>query len=365
MIITNPEQLNSKLASLHAKGKYAEILSLMKSILSKVSSSMERCNCYRIMATAYAGLYQYDKAKKYTEESLKIQDSENMRYQLSLYELHLKNVKDGFFHYGARWSMPEMSDLKQKFAKYSLQELQKFDDVIGKRILITGEQGLGDELMFSRILSILVDKCSYIEFVLSKQVRPLIQHCYPNIITHEIGTNVQDISTRFDHIITIADIFRLYVLDYDIPPVQSFKPSEIIQIDNNKLKIGFVYSTGKTSDTATVRSINPKKFKELETLGDLYSFQIPEDPLLFVKDSFGNKINNFLDTANYASAMDVIVTCDTSFAHLTLGLNKPTIIAYDKYIDWRWKIPLYPNVKKVSIHGAFEKKIKQAIDEFK
>ena len=50
------------------------------------------------------------------------------------------------------------------------------------------------------------------------------------------------------------------------------------------------------------------------------------------------------------SALDLIVTCDTSTAHLAGALGRPTLVALRHVAEWRWLVgradsPWYPTMR--------------------
>jgi ADP-heptose:LPS heptosyltransferase len=60
--------------------------------------------------------------------------------------------------------------------------------------------------------------------------------------------------------------------------------------------------------------------------------------------------NAFLDSAAVMESLDLIITCDTSIAHLAGALGRPTWIALKHAPDWRWMLdredsPWYPSVR--------------------
>jgi ADP-heptose:LPS heptosyltransferase len=66
--------------------------------------------------------------------------------------------------------------------------------------------------------------------------------------------------------------------------------------------------------------------------------------------SFDAGPNSFLDTASVMESLDLIITCDTSIAHLAGALGRPTWIALKHAPDWRWMLdrndsPWYPSVR--------------------
>ena len=69
----------------------------------------------------------------------------------------------------------------------------------------------------------------------------------------------------------------------------------------------------------------------------------------------------FVDTAELISNLDLIITSDTSIAHLSGALGKKTFLIIQKYAEWRWfenrsDSPWYPNMKifRQEIDGDWE-----------
>jgi hypothetical protein len=65
---------------------------------------------------------------------------------------------------------------------------------------------------------------------------------------------------------------------------------------------------------------------------------------------FGDELTDFGDTAALCSLMDVVVSVDTSVAHLSAALGRSTWILLPFVPDWRWLLdredsPWYPSVK--------------------
>ena len=64
----------------------------------------------------------------------------------------------------------------------------------------------------------------------------------------------------------------------------------------------------------------------------------------------GPKLNDFADTAAVMSLMDLIITTDTSVAHLAGALARPVWVMLQFNPDWRWLLdredsPWYPTMR--------------------
>jgi ADP-heptose:LPS heptosyltransferase len=65
---------------------------------------------------------------------------------------------------------------------------------------------------------------------------------------------------------------------------------------------------------------------------------------------FGDALEDFTDTATLCELVDVVISVDTSVAHLAGMLGKPTWVLLSFSPDWRWLLdrdvsPWYPSIK--------------------
>jgi hypothetical protein len=292
----------------------------------------------------------YLKTESLCHDFLKKHDHVYVTYMLSMSGLHNGDLVGGMTAYKARWSSPEMSSLWQQLHKYGRYR-DSWDAIRNQKMIITGEQGFGDELLFSRVLTPLVETCKKLLIVCSKGVQALLQHNFPTVEFIGMGEPLDHRKHEFDGIATFADMFRAFVIEHGkAPEVPIYLPSRHLQpkkTETSKPTIALVHQAGKIGDNSKDRSIASEKFRPLIAQYDIFSFQVPHDHLDFARVSLGSKLHTFLDTANYLSGMDLAVSCDTAFAHLALNTGKPTVLVYNEYIDWRWKNNLYPAVKIV------------------
>ena len=66
--------------------------------------------------------------------------------------------------------------------------------------------------------------------------------------------------------------------------------------------------------------------------------------------TFCNELNDFSDTAALCELMDVVISVDTSVAHLASALGKDTWVLLPYAPDWRWLLgrkdsPWYPSAR--------------------
>ena len=133
-------------------------------------------------------------------------------------------------------------------------------------------------------------------------------------------------------------------MDFDnIPFSEGYLKSETADIENDKLKVGLCWEAGAAGIRNMIqRTINVKYFDSLMELKNIqvYSFQYTDT--MGGNERYPNMINlakdfnDFADTAKALKAMDVVITVDTSVAHLSGALGIKTYLLIPYVNDWRW-----------------------------
>jgi hypothetical protein len=98
--------------------------------------------------------------------------------------------------------------------------------------------------------------------------------------------------------------------------------------------------------TASVRLISLQKGDGVEQLGRLPPRMIVES----LGEDFDAGSDAFVDAAAAIADLDLVVTCDTSIAHLAGALGRPVWVALKKDAEWRWlrdreDSPWYPTMR--------------------
>jgi len=154
-------------------------------------------------------------------------------------------------------------------------------------------------------------------------------------------------------------------------------PTEKVQYWRNKLgtkekfRIGLVWSSGHRADTpglwdyAVRKSIPLKMFTALKDVNfEFHSLQkggeaVAELEKLETDSWLGPKIfnhddqlNDFSDTAALIENLDLIISVDTSVAHMAGAMGKPVWVLTQFSVDWRWsdgqRESWYPTAKVFS-----------------
>ena len=124
-------------------------------------------------------------------------------------------------------------------------------------------------------------------------------------------------------------------------------------------RIGIVWAGKPSHKNDRNRSVGLELFGPLMELPNtrFFSFQkggpekqIEERGLSLVIQDLSPHIRDFADTASMLQGMDLIITVDTSVAHLAGALAKPVWCMLPFAPDWRWQLqrddsPWYPSMR--------------------
>jgi Flp pilus assembly protein TadD len=232
----------------------------------------------------------------------------------------------------------------------------------GRGLLVQSEQGFGDTFQFFRYLYLLADAGGPVVFECQNQsVREALVGLEGiNIITR--GEPLPTVSLQ----IPLASLPRLFGTTLDnIPFANGYIKADAKRVaewrerlfgDIGKLKVGLVWGGNKYSLNAN-RSM---QFVDLEPVLKItnirfYSLQVGEDvvqlsTLTHNVTDLGAHIRDFGDTAAIIANLDLVITIDTSVAHLAGALGACTWVMLKYSPDWRWFLersdsPWYSNTK--------------------
>lgn len=281
----------------------------------------------------------------------------------SLCLLQMGDFQSGWRKYEWRWREKGLEKTRRNFA----QPLWLGKEPLkGKTILLHSEQGLGDTIQF----------CRYAKLVnhLGARIVLEVQPPLVNLLTSlESLEGVAELVARgselpaFDYHCPLLSLPLAFETNLDnIPAAPSYLAAPFEKLkewqarlgDKTKLRIGLVWSgsTGHKNDRN--RSIPLSKLLEMlpgdsqyislqKELRDADEATLGQRPDVL---HFGEEIRDFADTAALCEMVDVVVSVDTSVAHLAGALGRPVWILLPFNPDWRWLLdrdnsPWYPSAK--------------------
>ena len=282
----------------------------------------------------------------------------NSNWNLGLLQLLTGDFKNGWKNYEWR---KKRNLIKNNYIQDLKKEWLGKSSIKNKKIYIYKEQGLGDYIQFSRYLLLINKLGAKIILDTPVSLKKLIETIGINF---EFIDEIQDQSFDFYcSIMSLPYIFKtnLQTIPNKIPYLFADKTKELFwkeKIKNNKKKIGLVWSGNSKNLTIFNRNISLQKLTPILDLPfSFHSLQIEiaeHEKKIFNKyknlNNHKNEIIGFHNTAALISNLDLVITIDTSIAHLAGALGKKVWILLPFISDFRWlmntdRSPWYPNVK--------------------
>jgi len=244
------------------------------------------------------------------------------------------------------------------------QTLWRGESVNGKTLLVIGEQGAGDQIHFGRFTQSLAALGATILFVCSTGLSRLFERS-ENI--QSVYEKSGDWPTEYDYYIPLISVPRVLDTSIDsipdtVPYIQS-DPEGVkfwkARLNADRFNIGLVWGGNPDQVENQYRSCALSDFAPLFQLDgcEFYSLQKGDAALEVKNFSYGNRLidytndlSDFADTADFVQALDLIITIDTSTAHLAGALGKPvwTILWVShcwRYLKNRIDSPWYPSMR--------------------
>ncbi|WP_440923134.1 hypothetical protein [Candidatus Pelagibacter sp.] len=316
------------------KNKTEEAIKLLESIINETKSYI----AYPKLAKIYAMINNNKKVIETIDEALKVYPNmRDLKFTRGL--LHLA---EGEYEKG--WDLYELRPSIQKRKFFENIKLWRGENLKNSSILVTSEQGMGDVLQFSKFLINLSPLCKKIDFLVYSKLLPLFKKNYKNINICEVS-EIQN--RKYDYRISIGSLNKYFYKD-----VKS-DTSELINFDNDKKNewesilskkkrnIGLIWSGNFFGPKEPYRSIELKNFQKLLKLDlNFYSFQneIWDRDKNFFQNSnivdYSQK--SFSDIIAIIQNLDLVISTDTLFLHLSCIINKETWGLISFNADWRW-----------------------------
>lgn len=291
------------------------------------------------------------------DETREVDESEygNRYWHLALLQLLKGDYINGFAHYRSRFK-----ELDGLFRETWPRPIWKGEDIKGKTLLVMAEQGAGDFLMMMRYIPELKANGTKVILYTSKHLAPLFEN-WEAIDTLIIkGNTIPD----FDYYALLFDLpycFKttIYNVPNNVPYLPTLGVDENTLLEGNgKPKVGIVWGGAPLHKHDYKRSLPLSTVMPLFDNKDVQFFSLNldkrdgDDELLATTDvvDLAPRLKNFADTARFMSQMDLIISCDTSTAHMAGGLGKKTWTLITYAPDWRWLLgredsPWYPTMK--------------------
>ncbi|PQV44946.1 tetratricopeptide repeat protein [Paraburkholderia sp. BL21I4N1] len=288
----------------------------------------------------------------------------------SLCLLQMGQLEAGFRQYEWRWERNRIKAGKRSFA----QPLWLGDfSIEGKTILLHAEQGLGDTLQFCRYAALVSALGAKVVLEVPAELMRLMTTLDGVDQLIEAGQPLPHFDCHCP-LLSLPLAFRTGLAS--IPSATPYLFADHVAVAqwrtrldedaNGRLKVGLVWAGGNRPHVAELRKNDARRsitFERLAPLLDLpnvqfFSLQKGTAALQLSDSDMGRRavidhteaLNDFADTAALVANLDLVISVDTSTAHLAGALDRPVWILNRFDTCWRWLLertdtPWYPRAR--------------------
>ena len=304
------------------------------------------------------------------DESIKIKPGyANAHLGKAMALLMLGRLKEGFEEFEWRWQGPTMKPRGFGYPVWEGKAAKHPEDIL----LIYGEQGMGDVLQFCRYAKLAKEQ--WHGKVWLEVVHPLVRLLRGVEGVDGIFALGEKPPLNITSCIAMLSVPRVLGTTLEtIPgycpylPHDAYRASlwrERIKALPDGLLVGVCWAGMNRDADPLASSIDARRSMRLSQLAPLASVkgvswvslqmgppkeQIREHPAGMTIGDWTSDLYDFSDTAALIQCLDLVITVDTSVAHVAGGLGKPTWLLSRYDACWRWLMdrddsPWYPTMR--------------------
>lgn len=307
---------------------------------------------YLNLGVTFTHMNCHSEAMHEFEKALEIEpEMPEAHWNLGTALLRHAEFRRGWLEYEWRWKLPKFPSPKLQ-TNLPLWQIEDQDC----RLLIWGEQGIGDEIMFSSFLKNATLPPNNCTVRIDERLIPLLSRSFPSL--KFIPSNKPHHDTNFDCHLPIGSLGNIF---FNTPEKIANLPQAYLKANPgqiNLLKSKLQNPEGITcgiSWSSKNAKLGGSRSIDLERLLSAIDYQ----KIRFINLQYGDvseeineaqiktkhsvttipEVNNFSDIdglASLISACDLVITIDNSTAHLSGALGKPTWILLPANAEWRW-----------------------------
>ncbi len=353
------EALNSKASLLSHFGRFEQALAITERVLTLqpgyVPAHINR-------ALWLSELHRFDEAFASFERALALDPGNaDATWNLSFVQLLTGNFEAGWAGREARWKAQARAETS--YPDFT-EPRWRGEPITGKTLLIYAEEGLGDAIQFARYVPMVAARGARIILVVGAPLYPLMS-ALPGVA--QCLTKPLAQRPPFDLHCGLSSLPLIFGTRLQtIPPAEYLPPAPRALVQAwrdrlgppNKLRVGLVWSGYAAHKNDRNRSIPLKALAPLLALDasfvSLQKDPRPDDKAVLLAQGgiidLTEHLIDFTETAALLACLDLVISVDTSVAHLAGTLGVPTWLLLPRTPDFRWLLgrddsPWYPSMR--------------------
>lgn len=309
------------------------------------------------LGRARADLGNWDGAAEAYQRCVSVDpDHADARYNLGNIQLGMELFDPGWRNYESRWIRPQPGPKRPFDAP-----MWDGESLAGRTILVWGEQGVGEEILFASMIPDLIARAGHVLLESDPRLSPLFARSFKGVETvgrtypadpRTEGTDI-DLQSASG---SLAPWLRTGLSDFDPKPYLTADPGKVAALRaryetlGEGAKIGIAwfssggnkrYSAAKSSPLMAWRPVLDRAGAHFVNLqyGDC------AEDLAAVERDFGvsifadpeiDQMASLDDFAAQIEALDLVITTSNTTAHVAGALGKEVWVLLPAKTDWRW-----------------------------
>jgi hypothetical protein len=282
-------------------------------------------------------------------------------------------------HYGLSWALLAQGDFAEGWVEHQwraqcrglagpsskyTQPQWDGSDLAGRTVLLYQEQGAGDVIQYLRYVPMVAARGGRIILGCDIRLAPLLKNM-PGVADCGFGS---DAIPPFDVHLSLHELPRIFKTTLEtIPANVPYLRADAERIERwrsridrreGMLHIGLCWAGSTKHKNDRLRSIPLREFAALAGDERIRCYSLQKGPAATQLNSVPQMrlidcnvaIEDWADTAAAMEHLDLVITVDTSIAHLAGAIARPVWTLLPFHADWRWLLdredsPWYPTMR--------------------
>lgn len=270
--------------------------------------------------------------------------------ELASWHLAIALLRDGKFEKGweqYKWGFKRKTGGRGEYKFDPKNEWKKQSKI--EKVVVWGEQGIGDQLMFAKFIKYIPEETVAVEFQVESR---LVQLLNDRLITRSgVTITAYDSNVTGSHIPVgnlPAELWSNY--SADIKRKKPFLRRKNPPQNLGPIRVGITWRGGKTERMQSKRSVPLGLFSRLKSLSspDVKVIQLQYNPIdteiAYLQKNFGNRLSlprydaiKDLDSwVDHIDSCDLLISVDNSAVHFAGAMGIPTLVMIPSHPDFRW-----------------------------
>jgi tetratricopeptide (TPR) repeat protein len=313
-------------------------------------------------AIVLTALHHFDEALAAFQRAIALDPNHVVaEWNLAVLQLLLGDFAAGWMGREARWKIPAFSHI---YPSLSEPMWLGESDIAGQTILVCAEEGFGDTLQFVRYIPMLAARGSRVVLIVQDALCSLLSgmagaaQCLPRSTSQlpafDLHCPISSLPLAFRTRLGTIPATTPYL---PMPASDRMRAWEERLGAHDRLRVGLVWSGNPNHGNDHNRSIQFQMLARILDV-DVTFISLQKDARAEDKASLAPTgiidltahLTDFAETAALISCLDLVISVDTSVAHLAGALACPTWILLPYTPDYRWLLdrddsPWYPSVR--------------------